>query len=293
MAEKARKVKYDFFKLSIPGYDEKNVANIFGHKPEYYDKIVNGEGTEIHYHFLRNNDYLISGSLLNNHMVNIPGSFDGSKKQLARLPLTERQGLAYVTAFVFDRELNILMLQSTKNGVTLKGFCHFFELNCNIPEINTSIVLDPNKLDKYNSLTSISKINIKIARINSGSHFDGRDKSLNELNRLADETDTNHLEYILLAERKKSLKISKIKEIVRNILAKKNNEHLEKLIISGKEEGDRGNSIIDLMHAKMQTSLDFTLSRNSDIFVIATTLDRMETEYNRHRPILLKTYKTQ
>lgn len=286
----SKTINFDFFKLSIVGEDDFAVAKIFSLPASHY-KTINGESDPVTLFnkTLKKENGFVLGSLIHNQMYGIPPSLDNESGKLEKLHLSAAQGIAHSTSFIFDEKTNILMLESSRSGVLLGGFCSFFGQNCGC-EIESSIVLDPEKLAQYKSLTSITKLEVKIAKVKDGSLFNDKTSSFRQIVKAADDTNTTSLEYILSSGRNDNLNFAKIKDFIADLMRYNRTEEVKKLIVTGKEEGVSRSTPIDLINNKLRVRLSFEISRNADIIFLNLKLNRMLEAYKDIRTSLIRTY---
>jgi hypothetical protein len=234
------------------------------------------------------------GTLAQIHMNDLPPAYDISTLKLEDLPLRPTQGLAYPTSFLFDKELQMIAFESKKNGVGLQSFCEFYERNFQVPQIETQIVIDPIEMQRLNDMTIIKKFQVKVAKVVNGEVFNQRKKSFKQIIASADGTNTNTLEYILTSERGKStsLKVTKIKQMTRELLQFRENEEVEKLVITGKEDEDNASRAIDFIANKVRLKFSVERERFSSAFSTSEKYEKLEEEYADILPSLRKAYKT-
>jgi len=235
---------------------------------------------------------LYFGTLLRNQVANIPPSYDETDAKLEPLPFSNTQGLAYQTSFLFDPTYRILMLESVKNGVGISTVCDFINLNYPNVSIQPALVIDPQKLQDFFNMTTISRFSVKIAKLESGSIFSNKtNTSLGQIIKSADKTNTDTIEYALTAHRKNSLNKGRISGLVRSLLRYNDTEEVQKLLVVGKEDDEGRRESIDLIDQKLRDSIEVERVRLISTFPVDEHYLKMEQTYATHKPHL-SIYKT-
>lgn len=234
---------------------------------------------------------VVLGTFLRNQVSNIPPSYDETEALLQSLPFTDNQGLAYQTSFLYDPDNRILMLEVNKNGVGISTFCGYINQNFPTISIQPALVIDPQKLQDFYNMTTISKLSVKIAKLENGSIFNNRGKSsLGQIIRSADNTNTDTLEYALSARGGKSLNRGKISGLIRSLMRYDDDREVQKLLVVGKEDDEAPREAIDLIDQKLQDSITVQRVRLISNFPVEEHYTKLEKVYAAHRPSL-KIYK--
>jgi hypothetical protein len=285
MAKKTRKIHYDFFQLNIIGSKNNSVFEIF-EKGHYKPLIKDGSPIEI-FGNIEKKDGIYTGILIHSQMNELAPSFDTKIKKLNRLNLSDYEGLASPKCFLFDKKINILMFESGK-GISLNRFLEFFEFNLNI-EIDASIVLDPEKIQKYERLDFISKIELRVAKVQSGELFKG-EKALSDISKIAEDTNSNKVDYVLHADRRGTLKMEVVRKMIKRLTNYRETAEVEKLKVTGREEGEHRSTFIDFITNRFRLDEEYDLKRHMDIVFVNSKLVRMKNLYINIRERLIQAY---
>ena len=234
--------------------------------------------------------YLL-GTLVKTQMNNIPPRFDNDTQLLSPLELEDNQGLGYPTSFLYDPQTNIVMLESVRGAVGASAFCSFFHNNIKLPKLEPSLVINPVNIQDFYKMKTITKFEVRIARLENGSIFrENKKKSFGQIIDSADETNTNVLEYKLSASRNGSLTVDKIKDFVSDFLKVNDTEEVKTLKVTGKELDEDRLHPIDFIKQRLRESIVMEQQRLIGNFYIQDKYQKMEDAFNRHRQALINAY---
>ena len=255
MADK--KIPLNFFQLNPitepPTQDDVDkVTKVFENLPAVLTPIKLSESNLSFYGNVEKRGNYYFGSVVKNQVNNIPPSFDEVSQTFAALPLGANQGLGYPASFLYDPKYRIVMIESTKNGVGISMLLGLISSNCGIL-IQPSLVINPSSLQEFYGMTIISKFQVKVAKIESGSIFKTKkNTSLGEIIHTTDDTNTDTLEYTLTkTKRKDSLKRGKISTLLRSLLKYDDEREVKKLIVMGKADEESGSETIDFIEHRL------------------------------------------
>ncbi len=238
---------------------------------------------------------LVYGTLIHNQKNDIPFTFDDATQVGTPLEIEDGKGLGYETSFIFDPETCIVMIESVKNGVGIGSFCNFFEKNLNVPGLEYAVVINPSEINKLNSMTSITKFEVKVANLQSGDIFGGKNVSAKQVMNAADDTNTDILEMVLSVgyNRDSSLSLRTIKAYVRDFLKLKSEDkkELKKLLVSGKEGDDSKTDTIDLIQQRMKDGIWVPRVRLNSLEKLDARYELLTNTYLPHRKMLTTAYK--
>lgn len=296
-----KKINLNFFQLipQTPKQEEEEkkeqiiaIHEMFDDAPDSFRSVRRGDWTVSLYGKLHKKEGVFLGTLIHTQLNDIPPSYDRNVDKIARLPLEEGTGLGYQTSFVYDPETRIIMIESARNGVTINGFCAWVNTNFEIPLLDAALVIDPSQIEKVFSWNTIKKFSVKIAKLESGTIFKGKKKSLGQIINSADDTNTGVLEYTIRADRGKgqSLALSKIRNWVRDFLTYKETDEVEQLIVVGQETEDSPREQIDLIKERLRDFISVRTERLNGSFQIDERQTLLTEKYKEHRK-LLKVYK--
>jgi len=265
----------------------KQIADVFTQKVTSYLPIELSESRiNLYGSIEKRGDYYL-GTLVKNQISSIPPSYDDSSLKIAKLPLTDSQGLAYQTSFLYYPPARIVMIEHVKNGVSVKTLCDFIEKNFTVDSIEPLIVINPSKLQEFYNMSYIAKFQMKVSRLENGSIFGANKKTaLGKIIDTADETNTNTFEYTLTARRKTgSLKRGKISSLLRSLL-KYDEKEVNKLQVVGRQEDEGPNELIDFIEHKLKDRISVQKTRLIESFEVNDHYDKLIAVFNIHRPAL-------
>ncbi|TKK65422.1 hypothetical protein FC093_20135 [Ilyomonas limi] len=292
-----KKINFDVFKLSA--YN--SVDDIIGFETvllnvlSSYRPIHKNTGPISLSDAVKQHGKFIVGTLAHTQMNDLPNYRNTQTGETGQLPLNDEQGLDYNTSFLFDKELQMLALESKKNGVSLQLFCNFFQHNYDLNKLETEIVIDPIEMQKLQRMSVVKKFKVKIAKVANGEIFSdgGKRQSFGQIIDSADGTNTDTLEYVLTASRLKSdsLNVNKIKQFIRELLIFRDTEEVTKLELTGKEDEDAASYPINFIGSRVRFQIEVERKRFSESFALQEKYSLLKESYNKIRPNLLKAYK--
>ena len=296
MADK--KIALNFFQLNPetenPDTDEhkeqlKSIGDIFTQLPTSFQSIHLSESRVSIYGNIEKNGSYYLGTLIRNQISSIPPSFDEAASKLTKLPLGDEQGLAYPTSFLYDPNVRIVMIESVRNGVSIGTFCSFLNKNFhNGDKVHPSLVINPAKISEFNNMTMITKFQVKIARIQSGTIFNSKkNTSIGQIIHSSDNTNTDTLDYALSVRKKSSsLNPSKIRNLVNSFLKYDDSKEVRKLIITGKEDEDSTSDTINFIDQKLEDFITVKKERLIESFDINDHYTKLLEVYSNHKSSL-------
>lgn len=288
-------LNFDAFKLKVTNDQQDLIPfeTILLDKRSAYRVLVKSSGPISVIADISRNGKFIYGTLAHNQMNDLPPFLDTTTGETGELPLTDTQGLAHYTSFLFDPELQFVIYESKQNGVSLKSFLEFFELNYSLPAIESEIVIDPIEIQRLNKMSVIKKFYVKIAKIENGEIFNSKKTSFKQIIESADGTNTNALEYTITSGRGRdgSLTLNKVKQMAKDLLKFKETEEVEKMVISGKETEEAPTDTIDFIANRVRIPIKVERKRFSTNFALKEKYDLLTEEYKKLQPHLIKAYK--
>lgn len=265
----------------------KAIAEMFNSPPTKFAQI---NLTEFHVNLYGNiekqGDYFL-GTLIKNQISSIPPSYDESTSTLAPLPLADHQGIAFSTSFLYDPSVRIVMIESVQNGIGIHLLCSFLNRNFKIPRIEPSIVINPSKLQEFLSMTVVSKFQVRIAKLQSGTIFSTKkNTALGKIIHSADETNTDYVDYALTARRSSTLKKSRILMLLKSFLKYEDTQEVQKLVVTGKENEDAESDTINFIEQKLRDYITVERHRLISSFEINDRYEKLLEVYHNHKPSL-------
>lgn len=302
---KDKDVNLNFFQLSLDNLtaESENAIKIsegFKNVPNKFSRLKRDDESRISllgdkFYVLPSSTELLYGTLIHTQTNDLPFGFDDESQKAEELPLKDGQGLGYQTSFLIDLDVNIVMIESVKNGVGIGDFCRFFENNMTLTSLDASVVINPKEINRLRNMKNITKFQVKIARLQSGSPFRDAKMSANQLVKAADDTNTDMLEVTMSSgyAKNKPLDKEKILTYVYELLKYKNKENkdVKKLIVTGKSS-DGGVAIpVDLIKERLHDKHKVELVRKNNITPMDEKYKSLYGVYMNHKTMLHKAYK--
>ena len=235
----------------------------------------------------------IFGTFAHVQMYELPNGFDIVAQKPVLLELEKNVGFGHYTSFLFDTDLQMIIYESNKNGVSLGLFCDFFEKNYKIPPIETRVVVDPKELQKLAKMQYIKRFSIKVAKVRNGSVFKAKKKEgVGEVIDLAKKINANALECTMFSGRKKenSLDLGLVKNMLGELLKVNNKKEVPTLFITGKESAEDKTDFINFVSNKIVLTIEMDRQRFTNL-QLQPKYDLIEEKYLEIRPSLIEAYK--
>lgn len=294
-------IKLDFFQLSPTAkrkedqIDQANaIKTILATLPDIDNlkPLIRTESQVCLYGKLQRRAAFIFGTLVKNQMSEIPPRFNTKTGVINELDLTEWEGLAYATCFLFDPSMNMLMIESIPNGVTAHAFCGFLSKNLDMPGIEPLVVINPVDMQKFMNMTVITDFQVKVAKIENGSVFTNPNNGVAKIMDSADDTDALVLDFKLHAKKNRhTLALHAIKQYVQGFISYKDTEEVQVLKVTGSETDEDPSTMIDFIKQRMHDKIEVERQRLIGTFSISERFDLMDEVFARHRQGLLTSYK--
>lgn len=236
---------------------------------------------------------IIYGTLIHTQTKDLPFASHDLTDTYQDLTISEDAGLGYPTSFLYDPEVNIVMIESVKNGVGIGTFCKFFEMNLSLPHLDCAIVINPSGLQKLNSMQRISRFQYKVARLQSGNAMRNEKNAVGGLISAADSTGNDVMEVILTSSRSKKSSLAKevIKGMAESVMKyiSKDNKDVKKLIVTGSIDGFTDQ--VDLIKQRVKSEIKVELLRNNSLASIGERYNALYSAYVENKSNLHKAYK--
>jgi len=297
-------IHLNYFQLELDNLKEKadnakRISAAFKASSKNYTTLVRAEDDSrislLGRKLYSKNGGLIFGTLIHTKTRDFPFAFDDNSQTASELPIPDDQGLATGTSFLFDPEVNIVMIESVKDGVGIGAFCQFFERNLALESLDAGIVIDPADIQRLQSFKLISKVQFKIARLQGASPFKGEKTALGSLIKTADATNTNILEMTMTSGRARnstlllSTTMAMIDEIRRHI--SKENKDVKKMLVTGRSSTDGYSAEIDLIKQRIRSEIKVEVVRKNNITSIEQRYNSLYSAYVEHKQKLHRAYK--
>lgn len=292
MATTYRTYKFDLFQLS--GSDirkqEINLEKIISRIEEYEAT----ESTEGSIHFLKplSKSYgFLMGTFGHNQMTGIPQKMNDETGKIEKLDLIDKEGLAHFTSFLFDPSLSMIAYESSQKGTSINGFIRFLEKNNPEIKISSSIVLNPEDLEKVRRLTKLKRFRVKIAKVQSGGVFGSKRTAVSTIAILGDRSNTETLELDLsMSFSKDSLDKDEILPMITDLAEIGLDGGVQSLYIKGEDPEDEGR-MAELELIKNRVVLKIRMIRPRFDTNTSEKIGRLYDEYQKIKPKLDQAYR--
>lgn len=178
--------------------------------------------------------------------------------------LDDDEGFGESTAFIFDSNINVLIMQRNRTAVTESGFAKYFtEKGRTSSAILLNPILKDNALERIENLSEYRKFEITLSDTNS---LSGQAKIGHTLSKMVDYSNifNGQKVSIIVSMGHKRGSLTNIKTLARNLIELSSNcyGNVEKVQISGKEGSGDPIEIIDLLEFKVMDSKSIEIVRN-------------------------------
>ena len=117
------------------------------------DKIEKDELTKVWY-----------GTLTKIRMDNLPEKMNHKTGESSDLLINDDEGIAEMSAFLFDPEVNLLLVQRSTYGPSETAFSEYFHEKCTTSPIAMNIILKRDVLEKLRNMQILYKFECKMAK---------------------------------------------------------------------------------------------------------------------------------
>jgi len=148
-----------------------------------------------------------------------------------------------------------------------------------------------NEIGELNELAD--KYSFAIRRGDIGITILQGEEAISDIIKLAEESNSKKIYYKLQSNRKDTLNVGLIRNLVNIFSRYKENNEIKKLVVSGREGDEDKNTHIDLIVNRLKLEIETSLKRNMDLLLVNAKIDQMTKAYNSIRSELLKVYKSE
>jgi hypothetical protein len=294
--------RFDFFQMSFLNRRGERVTDSAVSMSQLFQTIAEtpdlqastgiDEGIRLHRltsHVVERQSALV-GEVVRIRMGNIPPimGVEGTETEIA---LTDNQGLAERTGFVYAPSLQVLCYHHNRQGVSVTKFLNLLAgalryLGHDDLHIQASIVLEPNAWEKVEAMTRIRKFEIGLATPTNGGAFREYPGPLSELSRIRNTTHAARVRVTVSMGRKRgALDKANILEQITSALQIRSQaaELVTRLYVSGGD--DEVVDDIDLLKYKLITKDSMEYGGRS---ITSAELERLCLSAFRKRRALLE-----
>ena len=266
-------VRFNYFGLQYPNgvkddYEEQ-LLDVISQEKQSYVRAISGDFViKLNDKLFKPKDYdnLYLGEIVKTKQNELPFKYNYEKNEKEDLGFEENEGLGTPTHFLFDKKLCILMIQS--GGAGIEQWKKFFEINYSV-QIDTPYVIDPKSYNSVFRMNFLKRINIKVKKIKSIIQEGNQNNSIFNVQKIAENTDTDTFKFELSS--KEGLSLGPVKQIVQQY-TRLDEEYKDSIVVEGKDEDKDTTDVFDLVTNRYYNKIEIPSTKNlseiktSDIF---------------------------
>ncbi len=217
-------------------------------------RLIRGKMTEVGY----------LGDIMRISMA--PAGFRGNLVgDITAVNLNKDEGMAEFSAFYYDFETSLLVLQRNGKGVSATQLSRYFKRVADVDgEVEIKPVLRPTDLEKVKVLSVIRKIHIASAVVDMMTTMENLDERTMHTIQAAAQAESPAIELILKSGREKESTLNQVIAIetleswlrIHDELSDEENEIVKKILISGKDESG-ATTEFDMLKDRMFTVMNY------------------------------------
>jgi hypothetical protein len=263
-------LKVDFFRVTMPANCTRSfnevVSGVYGRNPA---ELRNFPAKEDHY--IRIQEGFQGPTYYEAELVRIRMDKMPTKATLAGgvepFQFAEDEGVGEETAFYYHLPTQILLLQYNRYGVLASTVARYFQILAQVEgEIRFDPVLREDALIRMTRMGSFRKLSLRFAGGQNAQIFQGLGYGVEAIADLINEFQAPTVEISLSMGhvRRGTLLLDAVDHTIRRVLgiAAEHPNHVAKLKISGRDEGDHEIRLIDLLHDRMTERIPVELDKN-------------------------------
>ncbi|QDU44325.1 hypothetical protein Mal52_28040 [Symmachiella dynata] len=258
----SKSVAIDFFKVECS--DGKEFAEVLkeAKKVKRVKRTFGVLGKYLRLHELSKSSGVWRGETINIRMDAMPSKASLSG-DLDAFELDPDEGVGEETAFEYHPDLNVLVLQRNRHGVTMTSFCRLFEHASRIEYVELQPILQKHAMKRFLAMQHIRSLEISIAGANNPSIVE--DASLTDTKfidamRILDGPSVQ-LSVSMGYERSGSLSASGVFQFIKGLINRgtEGDVELRKLRVSGAKDQSDPLEVIDLIKDRIVEMAEITL----------------------------------
>jgi len=199
------------------------------------------------------------GDIIRIRMTEVPVKAS-RRGAISAFGLSEDEGMGEQSAFLYHPQTRVLMLQSSKFGISVSDFARYFE---ELGNLNQSIFVDPvipmDALKNLNKIQEIRKFEVRAAGLENMQLLNGQDYGVQEMTRLSETFHAPQMQVSLSVghSKNKSLSLERAKETAFALLriSTQNKKKVSKIRISGSTE-DNELASLDLLQNRLRDDIE-------------------------------------
>jgi|GEM_PF-4831182 len=277
--------------------DDKRISDAFKSPPDKFKNLVrvedDGKISLYSKGLVVRNVNLIYGTLIHTQHKDLPFTYNADLQMSEELKIEEEAGLGTPTSFLFDPEVNIVMIESVKNGVGIGSFCDFFKLNFSLEALSHQIVINPAEYEKLDKFSTITKVHFKIARLRGASPFKKTPGSIKWLIDGADTTGANIMEMTIGVGRstKLALVLSNTRSLINELLGNAGHDSKDVKMLTVTGNADGFSDEVDLIKQRVKSEISVELLRKNSLGAIDDRYNELYSAYVENKKSLHDAYK--
>ena len=199
---------------------------------------------------------LWTGAITKIRMESLPERMNQKTGACSSLPISDDEGIAETTAFLFDPAINILLTQRSSYGPRESVLAEYVQKKCNSLPFEINVVLKKDMYERLKNVATLYRLECATAKLSPDAF--SSNKSAGSFLRSLGTTDYVSINLILTAEKKQGL-APWIKDLA--LLLIKNISGRYKKLRIGSTFTDGSTDILDLLSAKKEEII--SLERDS------------------------------
>ncbi|MBC8069221.1 MAG: hypothetical protein IAG13_12875 [Deltaproteobacteria bacterium] len=247
-----RKIRFDFYKVELRDEKKKSITDrtLADLVQEIWDNrtqlaAVKMRGAHYFLHFCRVHGEVMVGNMIRLRTTDLPMKASIAK-HVEAFDLQEGEGMGEETSFLLRRSSNLLVLQSSKIGVTRAAFAEYFEAS---GSFNGRVALKPcvdvNTLARLANLTTVRKLEVAVAHTDGNKFLDAQGLSTRHVAGLAAYFAAPTVHLTVSMGREKGF-LHNAHEAIGGWLGGEMHEDVTKLVVTGQTDDDEAD-MIDLL----------------------------------------------
>jgi hypothetical protein len=235
---------------------------------EYNDKLVELSHIDVDEHYIR-------GLFVSTQDAGIaPIHKPGDDEDYSAVTIPNGKGFAYPNAFIYLRELNVLIWEANRMGLSEVGMSYYFETVSGLILSNIKVhfhpILNFNPTLRINKLLEINKIELQIAEPTELLKKSAKDGFFSQVAKLANSSNaTKSMSITLVANEERKEKLSKVNilDLLKGFLPIQSYAHgrvKNKMIVVGKTRNEQGlvvEEIVNIVLNRFESSFNLVKLR--------------------------------
>lgn len=250
-------INIDFYRLKMPKKSQIKIEDIFKRISTFTDfkeRHYDIDDFPIRLEEFNSTTYYIEGDMTKIRMDNIPpkATID---LPVSPLGLKENEGLGEQNAFLYRPDLQVLIYQSSREGIAISKFCRYIQYFADMDEpVQYEVILEKDAYGRSESLKKMRYFAFNIANVESLKAFETQDAGVKNILSNASHFDSPTFFGILSYGRYTGnlMKNNVLKTAMTLLKLYQNNpDAIKKIQVKGLNEDDE-KTVIDMINDKMR-----------------------------------------